>query len=1548
MITKYGDIITKKKIRLNDYAHSEVDVSTLDMTTHINVIPPSKSVMGLGVNFSYKKGNQNENLGKGFSLNLNETFKENEDATVFADYVYTDGKGNKHGFKEYFYYLNDDKERVYISAPALEDATVIETELAKQKRLRESITINLDGKLEFTVDGKKREVFPEYRSATKVKAMPNGKEYINFSIFENRSTEEKQMEERLTALKNTLKDFRYVYTNRKDIGSFLFSGTINSKAHDYLSTIETTTMLLPNNEAIQYKMLKEQRESYCADNVGNIVSSDASIKRTMANLERQLHNLTEQCKVYAQNVSSSYKQAIINALNFESENMTDYINELVSKEAIDSISSTTTVSGSAGYGNITGAVFKEMLRERNMYVEQLQAIWEEYNANIFNFNQMILSIEKKKSAYIYQIKSYIKEYLNLEKEYNELIKHKPSHFITDRDGKVIKGYHKDGYLVSVFDRNENYAMIEYEEGSTTKVKRIVDNNNNAVTFEYDLDGKLSCIVDVSGGKTEFNYSEEKVNLTKIIYPTAVELGFSVSEDELVGVTCTQDYDVEILNISSASGNETSINFKQGLDIVKKYVIKNQGTLKSFEKTENGISNREEYTYLPDGTPDFIFYYDSSLYKIEIPGVSVNEDIQNPSIIMNKIIYTEDVLENGNIPTAPLKDKNETKKYDKFNNLIEESFYMWADNIGEAKEIINTKYTYDDNQKLIRKEDSKGIDYDNPTLEVQYVGYSTITEYFYDAKGELIRTETYSLGKEDSKGRTIVEYVYDEKGNLKKSFTYNTLDSSSKFYTETGLDQTGENKVEQEELNADGLTAFEKLPNGSKLAYGYDKFGRVTAISHSTESGESNSTEKVFDEVGRVKKVVSGNTVIEYSYDGKGRVSQIKLNGETYANYTYAENTSSVTTTITYANGDVISEEYDFAGRLLQRKNNGVATLTNTYDKGNLKKSTFADGTQKDFYYNTKNQIVEFGDTPTQVIERDIFGNITREYLTLYSWDKYRYNYKDVFTGELENIIINNNYILTPKIDANGRNIGKEINYTDEKISGEYITYRKVGDHATNMPSTIRFGDATSGRFAIKDSIKYEYDNMGNIVKVFENGNLSVRYQYDALGRLIREDNKGLDKTVVIVYDNNGNILKKKEYAFTLKESYLLEELACVEKEYIYDGDKLLSYNGESCEYNSVGNPIVYRNKSATWQNGRQLVSYNGNTFSYDGFGNRTQKNSNITYYDCNNNVMFEYVNGIEIDWYRDNTGIVGCCFTNISNYETYWLRKDALGNVVAILNNSGGIVARYIYDAWGNHKVVDNNGNEITDTTHIGNINPYRYRGYYFDTETGLYYLKSRYYDPETGRFISIDDISFADPDTINGLNLYAYCCNNPVMHIDPTGQYAISAVLIGLIIGAIIGAAVGGTIAGVNAYNNGARGWELVGWTALGIVGGSVIGGAIGAGIGYVAPAIGGALGSILGGSSLATVGGGAIALSGGQIAVASGLSILAGLGIVFSKGNGPRLGHNQHEKQMWNEAMHRLDIKDKDVRKRLHNENHKYPYQNTLKGLIRQLEDILRKWSE
>ena len=155
----------------------------------------------------------------------------------------------------------------------------------------------------------------------------------------------------------------------------------------------------------------------------------------------------------------------------------------------------------------------------------------------------------------------------------------------------------------------------------------------------------------------------------------------------------------------------------------------------------------------------------------------------------------------------------------------------------------------------------------------------------------------------------------------------------------------------------------------------------------------------------------------------------------------------------------------------------------------------------------------------------------------------------------------------------------------------------------------------------------------------------------------------------------------------------------------------------------------------------------------------------------------------------------------------------------------------------GNHAVLDANGADISDASHIGNLNPFRYRGYYYDTETGLYYLKSRYYDPEVGRFITIDDIQILSisKEVINGLNLYSYCNNNPVNDKDETGY--IFGFLLGLLVGAIVGTivSVAGTFIGDianNIWNNGFNfaAWEFSNWqTYAGAAIGGFIGGALG-----------------------------------------------------------------------------------------------------------------------
>ena len=138
-----------------------------------------------------------------------------------------------------------------------------------------------------------------------------------------------------------------------------------------------------------------------------------------------------------------------------------------------------------------------------------------------------------------------------------------------------------------------------------------------------------------------------------------------------------------------------------------------------------------------------------------------------------------------------------------------------------------------------------------------------------------------------------------------------------------------------------------------------------------------------------------------------------------------------------------------------------------------------------------------------------------------------------------------------------------------------------------------------------------------------------------------------------------------------------------------------------------------------------------------------------------------------------------------NNYATYYYILNVQGDVIGLLNANGAIAAKYTYDPWGKVTVQSPNGTANTSSAFIGNINPLRYRGYYYDNDTGLYYLQSRYYDPAIGRFINADTYTTTDADGLLSTNMFAYCENNPVMGSDPTGEW------VHLAIGAAIGAAI-------------------------------------------------------------------------------------------------------------------------------------------------------------
>lgn len=161
-----------------------------------------------------------------------------------------------------------------------------------------------------------------------------------------------------------------------------------------------------------------------------------------------------------------------------------------------------------------------------------------------------------------------------------------------------------------------------------------------------------------------------------------------------------------------------------------------------------------------------------------------------------------------------------------------------------------------------------------------------TKYNYNIAGNIIRKESYIKGEEYTEGKTIEETIYDEKGNVVKSFTYNSLDSSSKFYTESEVaengqiladyDETGENKTEYGYIPGTNVVRTHRFANGSKFAYGHDGNETVTSISQSTEEGEENSTQTRYT-YGQVTELVSGNNVVRYAYDGKRRVTKVLLN-----------------------------------------------------------------------------------------------------------------------------------------------------------------------------------------------------------------------------------------------------------------------------------------------------------------------------------------------------------------------------------------------------------------------------------------------------------------------------------------------------------------------------------------------------------------------------------------------------------------------------------------------------------------------------------------------
>ena len=319
----------------------------------------------------------------------------------------------------------------------------------------------------------------------------------------------------------------------------------------------------------------------------------------------------------------------------------------------------------------------------------------------------------------------------------------------------------------------------------------------------------------------------------------------------------------------------------------------------------------------------------------------------------------------------------------------------------------------------------------------------------------------------------------------------------------------------------------------------------------------------------------------------------------------------------------------------------------------------------------------------------------------------------------------------------------------------------------------------------KDTYKYEYDTNGNITDIYKKVNNDWQrlylYEYDEFNQLITSCDYINQKQYRYDYDEAGNILTETVSRIGAHGQLYDSRVNA----YGYDdanwGDKLTSYNGETITYDEIGNPLSYRDgMEMTWLNGRKLTTLqSGNdsiSYKYDSNGVITSKTVNgveYTYEYLNGHLMHETRGEKVFDYCYDANGqlyAVSYKANSSTDAVTYYYAHNWRGDITSIYDGDGNMVAKYEYDAWGNVLTVTNSNNsEITDPNHIANLNPFRYRSYYYDSESGFYYLMSRYYDPVTHRFLNADGY-FQSGDGILDTNMNAYCRNNPLNNIDKYG----------------------------------------------------------------------------------------------------------------------------------------------------------------------------------
>ncbi|MBO5285851.1 MAG: hypothetical protein J6B16_03025 [Clostridia bacterium] len=1004
---------------------------------------------------------------------------------------------------------------------------------------------------------------------------------------------------------------------------------------------------------------------------------------------------------------------------------------------------------------------------------------------------------------------------------NQINRHEPICWLVN--DSQYKGFNIDGYLCVTLDLYGKFEFIYLDEKN--RITKITSSNNGSLYFNY-INSEYGILTKISSGNTtgeydangnekrtyetyfhfgtndipiRINYSDTEhirfthgaggINIVRIDTSNELFTTFSYSNGKLVNIsnysganeiplisytnTLLSSYDIEYgtnsATITDHNGNKEYYEFDNDEKLTALYVEEN-----------NKVTSAKQYGKI-DATPKLKRYEYVKIAKDCILNLTPKSSF---TMSDNDSIIIKHYYDKNNLLTEKVKENIDYA----YCNEENESFKVTAK--------ACTTYTRGHVKDLTREVEEVTLTKQNQVLKT----FKNIKQYLYTTDNKLQQVGYFTSGINttpndiDYEPPIVKMFTYDGYGYLVLERTFPAI-----YHNEAVIpDQTHGGYIKQLEYNGNGkilkeyheggkkytsysykantgLVSKVTYPNGVIKQFTYDNNGNIITIKYKKGSTVLKTYNLTYA-LGEIISVSDGVKTVNYTYDAKRRIKKISLSDTYFVEYNYEEYFATspenvlekyYKTTMKNFRGEEFIQEYNKSKTHLKEyyKANSNAEAVCTSEKlfdrfGNV--TTIIDNVldeTENFTYNDNHQLISYRNSLLENYKYNKYG-----YLSKTNGDiNTTYTYKDSGNHALQKFTAHD-YETVYIIDDVHRLSSKYVQYRGTPsgfVLQDKVDYLKGSaynstNYFTNIISQISeviSYDSSTNTYNTSPIITHEYDDFNRPVKTIHKNTESYRITYDYLDRVVREDNLSFNKSYVFAYDNDNNLVSKKTYAYTTATiddtTTPLETLT-----YTYTNGILTKINNQDVIYNIPHLPTNINGKQITWGKDTLISSYDGNTFTYDCLNRlRSINNKDIIYAPDGN--IYDYGS---LSFSYDKNGLY-----SLSNGQQYFYRIDGLGNIYEIVDRNGNTVVQYKYDSWGNHLVLDGNGNAITDQNHIGHKNPFRFKGLFYNKESNLYICNNGFYSPEIGFFIQPNTISSFNFQNIDGFNWYKFAHNSPI-----------------------------------------------------------------------------------------------------------------------------------------------------------------------------------------